>query len=163
MKEARLCGPSLPVITGAQTETGGILCNVDSLWKDCANRRATRNELRTAVECSVSSAKKPQLSTHRFFEAGAKALLRAGRKCCFQFQARTGKKRRRASLLLDQAPGKRRLAEASAYLRRISSGSRAVAQNKRRSRELGSQKIARRQTETTYPTAILAWLQGYWT
>jgi hypothetical protein len=32
---------SLPVITGAQTETGGILCNVDSLWKDCANRRAT--------------------------------------------------------------------------------------------------------------------------
>jgi len=33
MKEARLCGPSLPVITGAQTETGGILCNVDSLSK----------------------------------------------------------------------------------------------------------------------------------
>jgi hypothetical protein len=49
MKEARLCGPSLPVITGAQTETGGILCNVDSLSKDCANRRAAQNALRTAV------------------------------------------------------------------------------------------------------------------
>ena len=49
MKEARLGGPSLPVITGAQTETGGFLCNVDSLSKACANRRADRNALRTST------------------------------------------------------------------------------------------------------------------
>jgi len=47
MKEARLCGPSLPVIAGAQTETGGISCKADSLSKDCANRRVAQNALRT--------------------------------------------------------------------------------------------------------------------
>jgi hypothetical protein len=36
-EKARLCGPGLPVIAGAQTETGCILCNVESLSKDCAN------------------------------------------------------------------------------------------------------------------------------
>jgi hypothetical protein len=47
MKEARLCGPSLPVIAGAQTETGGISCKADSLSKDCANRRVAQNASRT--------------------------------------------------------------------------------------------------------------------
>jgi hypothetical protein len=90
MKEARLCGPSLSVITGAQTETGGFLCNVDSLSKNCANRRAARNELRTAVQCSVSNAKKPQYEVvdlpypRRRAESGF-----PGRgKCCFLFRAR---------------------------------------------------------------------------
>jgi len=46
MKEARLCGPSLPVIAGAQTETGGISCKADSLSKDRANRRVAQNALR---------------------------------------------------------------------------------------------------------------------
>jgi hypothetical protein len=37
-EKARLCGPGLPVMAGAQAETGCILRNVELLSKDCANR-----------------------------------------------------------------------------------------------------------------------------
>jgi hypothetical protein len=37
-EKARLCGPGLPVMADAQTETGCILRNVELLSKDCASR-----------------------------------------------------------------------------------------------------------------------------
>jgi len=108
MKSPRLWDRGLPVMAGAQTETGGILCNVDSLSKDCANRRAARKELRTVVWCSVSNAK--SLSKKCRPVAPSKSGLLGRVKCCFQFQARRGRKRP-ANLLLAPALGKRRRAE----------------------------------------------------
>jgi hypothetical protein len=39
-KKPRLWDRGLAVVANAQTETGCIVCNVDLLSKDCANRRA---------------------------------------------------------------------------------------------------------------------------
>ena len=38
-EKARLCGPGLLVMAGAQTKTGCIRCNVELLSKDYADRR----------------------------------------------------------------------------------------------------------------------------
>ena len=67
-----VCGPGLPVMAGAQTETGCILRNVELLSKDCANRgkawrippaKALRGIAATAVPRRISATFKIPLST----------------------------------------------------------------------------------------------------